>query len=70
MVGTSRYYPDDTQGEVEDDHTPFIQQGVPSIDLIDFNYPCWHKTCDDLQHVSKASLDASGETVRQLLASL
>ena len=70
VVGTSRYYPADTQGEVEDDHTPFIQQGVPSIDLIDFTYPCWHRTCDDLKHVSKASLDISGETVRQLLASL
>jgi hypothetical protein len=69
-VGTLKYYPDDTVGPVSDDHIPFIEDGVPSIDLIDFDFPCWHKTCDDLQHVSKASLDASGETVRQLLASL
>ena len=69
-VGTIRYYPDDTFGGVEDDHTPFYQEGIPSIDLIDFTYPCWHKTCDDLKHVSKASLNVSGETVRQMLASL
>lgn len=69
-VGTIRHYPDATQGPIADDHLPFIRQGVPSIDLIDFNFPCWHKTCDDLSAVSKASLDASGETVRELLASL
>jgi glutaminyl-peptide cyclotransferase len=69
-VGTIRHYPNDTFGAVEDDHTPFYQAGVPSIDLIDFTYDCWHETCDDLKHVSKASLDVSGETVRQMLASL
>jgi glutaminyl-peptide cyclotransferase len=69
-VGTSRYYPDDTTGPVSDDHIPFLKEGVPSIDLIDFNFPCWHQTCDDLSAVSKQSLDVSGETVRQLLASL
>jgi glutaminyl-peptide cyclotransferase len=69
-VGTIRYYPNDTFGGVEDDHTPFYQEGVPSIDLIDFTYDCWHKTCDDLKHVSKSSLNVSGETVRQMLVGL
>ena len=41
--------------------------GVPSIDLIDFSFPCWHKTCDDLTAVSKASLDKSGEAVLEFL---
>jgi acetylornithine deacetylase/succinyl-diaminopimelate desuccinylase-like protein len=69
-VGTQRHYPDDNFGPVEDDHIPFLQRGVPSIDLIDFDFPCWHMTCDDLSAVSKDSLDVSGETVRELLASL
>ena len=69
-VGTQRHYPDDTQGPISDDHIPFIRRGVPSIDLIDFDFPCWHKTCDDLSAVSKESLDVSGETVRELLANL
>jgi Zn-dependent M28 family amino/carboxypeptidase len=68
QVGTQSHYPDDTQGEISDDHVPFLKAGVPSIDLIDFDFPCWHKTCDNLSAVSKASLDISGETVRQLLA--
>jgi glutaminyl-peptide cyclotransferase len=69
-VGTTRHYPDDTFGPVSDDHIPFLKEGVPSIDLIDFNFDCWHDTCDDLSAVSKESLDVSGETVRELLASL
>ena len=49
---------------------PFIQQGVPSIDLIDFDFPCFHRTCDDLSRISPRSLDAVGETVIELLRSL
>jgi hypothetical protein len=69
-VRTQRHFPADNFGAVSDDHIPFIRRGVPSIDLIDFDFPCWHQTCDDLSAVSKESLDVSGETVRQLLASL
>jgi glutaminyl-peptide cyclotransferase len=66
-VGSDSAFPDTQQGTVEDDHTPFLQRGVPAIDLIDFNFPCWHKTCDDLTAVSKASLDKSGEAVLEFL---
>jgi len=52
---------------VEDDHTPFVKRGVPSIDLIDFDFPCWHQTCDDITAVSKASLDKSGEAVLEFI---
>jgi glutaminyl-peptide cyclotransferase len=69
-AGTSRNFPDAEQGGIEDDHLPFIRRRVPSIDLIDFDFPCWHKTCDDLSVISQRSLDASGETVLGLLASL
>jgi hypothetical protein len=70
-VGVGKYFPNDTFGGIEDDHLPFIKQGVPAIDLIDFrDFPCWHKTCDDMTLVSQASLDATGEAVRQLLATL
>lgn len=34
-----------------DDHLPFIKQGIPAADLIDFDYPYWHTvedTCDKL----------------------
>jgi glutaminyl-peptide cyclotransferase len=69
-AGVGRTFPDDSQGSVLDDHVPFLHEGVPSIDLIDFDFPCWHQTCDDLSVISERSLDATGETVYRLLASL
>ena len=53
-----------------DDHLPFRKLGVRSIDLIDFDFPCWHRTCDDLSAVSERSVDAVGETMYELLKEL
>jgi hypothetical protein len=66
-VGAGAAFPNTTTGEVLDDHTPFTRRGVPAIDLIDFTYPCWHRTCDDLAHVSRRSLDMTGESVLELI---
>ena len=66
-VGASAAFPDAEQGTVQDDHTPFVRAGVPSIDLIDFTFDCWHETCDDMSAVSKRSLDMSGETLFEFL---
>lgn len=48
---------------VEDDHLPFVQAGVPSIDIIDLDYPQWHTAQDDLNHVSARSLQIVGDVV-------
>jgi glutaminyl-peptide cyclotransferase len=69
-VGVGRAFPPATRGSILDDHIPFLQQGVPSIDLIDFDFPCFHRPCDDLSAVSERSLDATGEAVYRFLASL
>jgi glutaminyl-peptide cyclotransferase len=66
-VGTTAVFPARSGFAVADDHLPFLDLGVPSIDLIDFDYACWHRTCDNLSQVSKRSLDAVGETVSELL---
>jgi hypothetical protein len=69
-VGAARSFPDATRGAVQDDHLPFLRVGVPAIDLIDFDFACWHRRCDDLSAVSKRSLNASGETVLELVRGL
>jgi glutaminyl-peptide cyclotransferase len=69
-VGAGATFPADTVGRVTDDHTPFTRRGVPAIDLIDFTFPCWHETCDDMSAVSARSLDRTGESVVQLLLDL
>ena len=28
--------------DIEDDHIPFMEAGVPSVDIIDLEYPAWH----------------------------
>jgi glutaminyl-peptide cyclotransferase len=70
QVGAGAVFPDAGQSAIQDDHLPFLEQGVPAIDLIDFDFPCFHRTCDDMSVVSERSLDAVGETVLRLLASL
>jgi hypothetical protein len=68
-VGAGRAFPPGLIGTVIDDHTPFTRRGVPAIDLIDFTFPCWHRACDDLSAVSRASLALSGRAVLELLRS-
>jgi hypothetical protein len=69
-AGVARYFPDRTAGALYDDHSPFLDAHVPSIDLIDFDFPCYHRLCDNLSAVSEKSLDASGEAVAALLPTL
>ncbi len=47
-----------------DDHTPFLQAGIPAVDIIDFDYPYWHTVQDTPDKVSAESLQAVGETLR------
>jgi len=49
--------------EIEDDHTALNQVGVPTADLIDFNYPFWHTTHDTPKQCSATSLKIVGQTV-------
>jgi glutaminyl-peptide cyclotransferase len=48
---------------VEDDHIPFIQAGIPSVDIIDLDYPYWHTTEDTPDHVSAHSLEVAGSVL-------
>jgi hypothetical protein len=52
-----------------DDHIPFVQMGIPAIDIIDFDYPYWHTTKDTLDKVSAESLEAVGKTLETWLES-
>jgi len=52
---------------VEDDHLPFLAAGVPSLDIIDLDYPQWHTANDTLDAVSARSMQVVGDV---LVASL
>lgn len=51
-----------------DDHTPFLQAGIPAIDIIDFDYPYWHTTEDTVDKVSAESLEVVGKTLQEWIA--
>ncbi|HEX3872546.1 MAG TPA: M28 family metallopeptidase [Solirubrobacteraceae bacterium] len=66
-VGTGGVFPDAVTGEILDDHLPFAEAGIPAIDLIDFDYPCWQKLCDTVGEISEASVEEAGRTVLALV---
>jgi glutaminyl-peptide cyclotransferase len=69
-VGAGDIFPAGAQGGVIDDHYPFLAQGVPSIDLIDFSYPYADTVQDTVDKLDPAVLDEVGEAVTQLVVNL
>ena len=69
-VGAESAFPGGVGQAITDDHVPFLERGVPAIDLIQWPYDCWHQPCDDLTQVEERSLDLTGETVYELTRTL
>jgi len=64
-------------GPVLDDHQPFLDAGLPAVDLIDFIYGSapglndyWHTNADTLDKLSPASLQTIGRVVLRMLPEL
>jgi len=59
---------------VSDDHIPFVKRGVPSADLIDFDYGYndvfWHTTQDTVDKLSPKSLEIVGSTILETISIL
>lgn len=51
----------DEELAVEDDHRPFLDAGVPAVNIIDLDYAAWHTADDTLDRVSARSLQIVGE---------
>ena len=58
-------------GEMLDDHVPFMEKGIPSIDLIDFSYGpdnvFWHTPEDSLERISGKSIALASDLVIGML---
>lgn len=53
---------------IEDDHVPFLAQGIPVVDLIHTPFPnTWHTTSDTAENVSAESLGQVGRVLAELL---
>jgi hypothetical protein len=51
-----------------DDHAPLNAIGIPTIDIIDFNYPSWHTAGDTMHKISAQSLQVVGSVALYYLA--
>ncbi len=60
-LGYKEIFIADEKFSMLDDHTPFLEAGMPAVDIIDFDYPYWHTTKDTADKVSVASLQAVGD---------
>ena len=59
---------------IYDDHMPFLEAGIPTVDIIDFDYPntqtnYWHTLQDTPDKCSPESLEAVGTVVTTLVYS-
>ncbi len=60
--------------QVNDDHLPFMQKGVPCADLIDFDYGYgnvfWHTPADTVDKLSPKSLEIVGSVILETVQML
>jgi glutaminyl-peptide cyclotransferase len=54
--------------EMIDDHSPLNAIGVPTIDVIDFDYPWWHTAGDTIDKISAQSLQIVGSVALYYLS--
>jgi len=54
--------------EMIDDHSPLNAVGVPTIDVIDFDYPSWHTAGDTMDKISAQSLQIVGSVALYYLS--
>lgn len=53
-----------------DDHIPFVEKGIPAVNIIDFDYAYWHTIEDTPDKVSAESLQSVGDTLWHWLTRL
>jgi hypothetical protein len=54
--------------EMIDDHSPLNAIGIPTIDVIDFDYPWWHTAGDTMDKISAQSLQIVGSVALYYLS--
>jgi len=72
-LGHQRHFLNSTH-TISDDHLPFLAAGIPSVDLIDFDYGTagsyWHNAADTLDKLSPESLQIVGDVLLESVAEL
>jgi glutaminyl-peptide cyclotransferase len=66
-LGYGENFVQEVRGSITDDHLPFIERGIPAVDIIDLDYPYWHTTEDTLDKISPESLERVGRVLQTYL---
>ncbi len=66
-MGYEKYFPNEVQMPIMDDHIPLNEAGLPTIDIIDFDYPYWHTLEDTPDKCSPDSLGIVGRVLESFL---
>ncbi len=66
-LGYEEHFVHEAGGSITDDHVPFLQRGIPAVDIIDLDYPHWHTTEDTLDKISPESLERVGRVLQTYL---
>src|SRR5256884_9909995 len=53
-----------------DDHVPLNGIGIPTLDVIDFDYPWWHTADDTIDKISAPSLQIVGSVTLYYLSEI
>ncbi len=64
-MGFSVYFVPESRYTIEDDHVPFLNVGIPAIDIIDIEYQYWHTSYDTLDKISIQSLTIVGSVLQE-----
>jgi glutaminyl-peptide cyclotransferase len=59
-LGYAAHFIPELRHTILDDHVPFVERGIPAVDVIDFDYPAWHTLDDTLANISAESLGRVG----------
>lgn len=73
--GYGELFPNIVRGQITDDHLPFLELGIPAIDIIDnggaYGLPDYHHTmADDMGIIDRSTLKAVGQTLTNYVYSL
>lgn len=73
-LGYGNYFINEPGGAVTDDHIPFIEMGIPAVDIVDYRMqpeqgfaPQWHTTRDTPDLLSAKTLQSVGRTLEYLM---
>lgn len=63
-----RIYGGATSKQIEDDHIPFLEKGIPAVDLIGFEtLDHWHQPSDTIEKVSVKSMEQAAQLTEAML---